>query len=65
MTTSNSANAAAVRPSSEASVRTAPAGVATALIIGLLLLFGVGFAAPQALHNAAHDTRHVVGFPCH
>lgn len=37
-------------------------------LAGMLGLFVVGFAgmAPvSALHNAAHDYRHSVGFPCH
>lgn len=35
------------------------------LFLGLFMVAGAGFAGPQALHNAAHDTRHAVGFPCH
>ena len=35
------------------------------LFIGLGLLTGVGFAGPELIHNAAHDTRHATGFPCH
>ncbi len=41
---------------------------ATALIafaLGAVLLFVVGFAPSQAIHNAAHDTRHILSFPCH
>lgn len=33
--------------------------------MGLLLLFGAGFANSQALHDATHDARHGLGFPCH
>ena len=33
--------------------------------LGALLLWGVGFAGSEVLHNAAHDTRHSIGFPCH
>jgi cobalt transporter subunit CbtB len=36
-----------------------------ALIIGLVLVGGVGFASDMAVHNGAHDTRHSLGFPCH
>jgi cobalt transporter subunit CbtB len=36
-----------------------------AFIIGMTLLFGVGFASDMTLHNGAHDTRHSMGFPCH
>lgn len=39
-------------------------GLAT-LVLGLFLLMGVGFAGSTVLHNAAHDTRHSIGFPCH
>ena len=37
----------------------------SALLLGAVILFGVGFSATSATHNAAHDTRHVVAFPCH
>ncbi len=40
-----------------------PALLAAAL--GLFILFGVGFAAPMTIHNAAHDARHAHSFPCH
>jgi cobalt transporter subunit CbtB len=33
--------------------------------LGLALLFVSGFAAPELLHNAAHDWRHAHNFPCH
>jgi len=33
--------------------------------LGAVLLFGAGFASMEALHNAAHDSRHSAGFPCH
>ena len=34
-------------------------------LLGLFLLYGVGFAQPDILHNAAHDGRHAFAFPCH
>ena len=34
-------------------------------VFGLFLIFGVGFANPDVLHNAAHDSRHSFAFPCH
>jgi len=33
--------------------------------LGVSLLFAAGFAHSQVMHDAAHDTRHSVGFPCH
>ena len=39
--------------------------MAAALILGVVVLVGVGFAPMDATHNAAHDTRHSFAFPCH
>lgn len=36
-----------------------------ALALGLFITFTTGIAHSTTLHNAAHDTRHSVGFPCH
>lgn len=36
-----------------------------ASVLALFLLYGMGFAPMEALHNAAHDGRHSAGFPCH
>ncbi len=34
-------------------------------LLGLVILATVGFAPVEVIHNAAHDTRHSSGFPCH
>lgn len=36
-----------------------------ALILGIALFVGAGFATPSVLHSATHDTRHALGLPCH
>jgi len=36
-----------------------------ALVFGGLIIFAVGFLPMDAAHNAAHDTRHALAFPCH
>jgi len=36
-----------------------------AAVFGIFVLFGVGFAHPSAIHDAAHDARHSFSFPCH
>lgn len=36
-----------------------------ALCLGAGLVYLTGFAATEAAHNAAHDTRHSLSFPCH
>jgi cobalt transporter subunit CbtB len=38
---------------------------ALCLFLGAFLTWGVGVAQDGRLHNAAHDTRHAIGFPCH
>ncbi len=37
----------------------------SAVLLGSLLVFIVGFAPVDAVHNAAHDSRHSADFPCH
>ena len=36
-----------------------------ALIFGMFMVLGTGFAHLSAIHNAAHDVRHTFSFPCH
>lgn len=36
-----------------------------AMAFGLVILYAVGFSPYSRAHNAAHDTRHANGFPCH
>lgn len=37
----------------------------SAILLGVFVLFGVAFAGPEIIHNAAHDSRHAFAFPCH
>jgi cobalt transporter subunit CbtB len=34
-------------------------------MLGGVMVYGVGLSHSTAAHNAAHDTRHTLGFPCH
>ncbi|HCE6612146.1 TPA: CbtB-domain containing protein [Pseudomonas aeruginosa] len=34
-------------------------------LLGALQVYFAGFSHIDAVHNAAHDTRHSSGFPCH
>ena len=36
-----------------------------AFALGATLVFAAGFAETGALHDAAHDSRHSLAFPCH
>lgn len=41
------------------------AAAAVAALFGFGVIWGVGFSQVPAWHNAAHDTRHSMAFPCH
>ncbi len=52
--------------SSAASSRSQRLTVAiSAAVLGACLVYFAGFSHIAAVHNAAHDTRHSAGFPCH
>jgi cobalt transporter subunit CbtB len=36
-----------------------------AMMLGVFVVGFVGFSQLDAIHNAAHDTRHSSAFPCH
>ncbi|HVN88906.1 MAG TPA: CbtB domain-containing protein [Candidatus Binataceae bacterium] len=38
---------------------------AFAIVLGLSIVYSVGFSANDFLHGAVHDVRHTSGFPCH
>lgn len=39
--------------------------VTAAVVVGGLIIGAVGFAGAEVMHNAAHDVRHGLSFPCH
>jgi cobalt transporter subunit CbtB len=49
--------------SARSAVRLLPA--LAVLLFGIAALYAVGFSEFPRAHNAAHDTRHASGFPCH
>ena len=36
-----------------------------AACLGLFVIGGAGLSQIDVVHNAAHDVRHSLGFPCH
>lgn len=36
-----------------------------AIMLGIVFIGVAGFAPLQAIHDAAHNTRHAITFPCH
>jgi cobalt transporter subunit CbtB len=45
--------------------QTSTASIVLAAAAGLMLLFFSGYAQATVLHDAAHDQRHAMAFPCH
>lgn len=41
------------------------ATILLAAFLGVSLIFVAGFVQSATMHDAAHDTRHAIGFPCH
>jgi cobalt transporter subunit CbtB len=38
---------------------------AAVIVLGFVIVYVVGFAGAETIHNAAHDARHSLNFPCH
>ena len=57
--------AAAPRPVTVSTTVAKPIQLVGAFLLGLVMLYGAGFVQTSAAHNAAHDARHSMGFPCH
>jgi cobalt transporter subunit CbtB len=55
------ASSAALTPARAEALKAA----AVALILGFGLVWLAGFAYSENVHDAAHDTRHALSFPCH
>lgn len=41
------------------------AGLFAALLAGLALIYFAGISQAAVVHDAAHDQRHSLAFPCH
>ena len=39
--------------------------LAMAALLGIFIVGVLGFAQMEAVHNAGHDYRHSMAFPCH
>jgi len=64
MTTLSTKRPGAVDSAAELSAARAVPLVIAALL-GIFIIGGVGFSHIEAVHNAAHDYRHSMAFPCH
>jgi cobalt transporter subunit CbtB len=53
------------RPAQPVSTTAAILPAILAILLGAFVVYGVGFASPMGIHNAAHDARHSFTFPCH
>ncbi len=62
---STTATIAPAVPGRRVSALSAASQALLAALFGAFLIWGVGFSHIDAVHNAAHDTRHSNAFPCH
>jgi cobalt transporter subunit CbtB len=58
-------NTLTTRMTDQAGLSSRVAAAAIAALLGSFILFGIGFAYSNTIHNAAHDSRHSFTFPCH
>ncbi|SEQ12171.1 cobalt transporter subunit CbtB [Faunimonas pinastri] len=63
MPATNVLSPAASKPATRAASTTMQA--LFAILFGALIIGVAGFSHIEAVHNAAHDTRHSNAFPCH
>jgi len=63
-TVSNTA-ALTARPAAGAISRSQIIPLAVAGLLGVFIIGFVGFVQIDAVHNAGHDYRHSMAFPCH
>lgn len=59
------AQSGATTSAADASRSERVAAAAVAALLGLGVVWAVGFSHLPAWHNAAHDVRHSMAFPCH
>ena len=65
MATALSTTTTAISHSSVGSKTGVAAQAVLAMVLGVLIVGVAGFSHLDVVHNAAHDTRHSNGFPCH
>lgn len=58
-------NTASVSLGASASSQSRFMQLAMAALLGIFVVGFVGFSHIEAVHNAGHDSRHSMAFPCH
>lgn len=58
-------NLAAARGQATTASSTRPLQLLSVMLLGGVMLYLAGFMGTAEVHNAAHDMRHTIGFPCH
>lgn len=57
--------ATGIASSSLSTAMAKPVQLISVFLLGAVIIYAAGFVNTSAVHNAAHDTRHSQGFPCH
>ena len=58
-------NATTMQTATVSTTISKPVQLFSAFLLGMVFLYGAGFVQTSAVHNAAHDVRHSLAFPCH
>ncbi|MDR4308466.1 CbtB-domain containing protein [Chelatococcus sambhunathii] len=58
-------NLTAARTETAAALQARALPIVSAFLLGVFVVAAAGFVSIPAVHNAAHDQRHAIGFPCH
>ena len=56
---------AAARTQATTASSARPLQLLSVMLLGGVMLYLAGFMGTAEMHNAAHDMRHTIGFPCH
>jgi len=59
------ARVSSTQPAQAKAITSPRVQIFAALLFGMVIIFAVGFAPMGVAHNAAHDARHSLAFPCH
>lgn len=61
----NKARVAAIAQHTAVATSTRSLQLLSVMLLGGVMLHMAGFLGTAEVHNAAHDMRHTIGFPCH
>ncbi|MFK7816997.1 MAG: CbtB domain-containing protein [Gammaproteobacteria bacterium] len=65
MSIANQATSLLSQTQTETITRNPGFSILATIVISVFIISAVGLVGPEVIHNAAHDIRHGLAFPCH